>query len=74
MRADAQLVLYGSSATPFALHHSDMDACLFLDHVKSRSSVVRRVARMLYRTEGIADVLPLPKARVPVVKFEDRST
>eukprot|EP01137_Pigoraptor_chileana_P034910 Opistho-2@28163 len=71
---NASLHVYGSSANNFGLKACDMDVCLMNDaDEKAQATMVKKLARML-RKDRMSDVLPLPKARVPIVKFRDPSS
>ncbi|KAK9806970.1 hypothetical protein WJX72_009015 [[Myrmecia] bisecta] len=69
----AQVHLFGSTANGLSIcNNNDIDICLELpdgsDSLSSKGEVVEQMAKLVEEA-GMKDVLPLPKARVPVVKF-----
>uniref|UniRef100_A0A0M3IS98 CCHC-type domain-containing protein n=1 Tax=Ascaris lumbricoides TaxID=6252 RepID=A0A0M3IS98_ASCLU len=83
-RSDCRLALFGSAGNGFGLIGSDADICLrfasdTLDEkliYKGKrfqgvdtNEVIMRVAAVLSSMPGIANVIPIPNAKVPIVKF-----
>ncbi|WFD41967.1 RNA uridylyltransferase [Malassezia psittaci] len=77
----ARLLAFGSMANGFALRNSDMDLCCILPHgkrtedeqCKSASEMVEILGELI-RKETDFHVLPLPKARIPIIKMTRRAT
>jgi predicted nucleotidyltransferase len=70
---DARVVLFGSAANGLAVRGgNDIDVCLELDaagdDAAAKAEAVSEAGALL-EAAGMADVLTLPRARVPVVKF-----
>ncbi|PRP83626.1 hypothetical protein PROFUN_08352 [Planoprotostelium fungivorum] len=67
-----QLHLFGSSANNFGMKNADMDISLVIDekHVGSPKRIVLRLGDILKR-KRMLEVVCLPRARVPIVKFKD---
>lgn len=75
---ECRVVLFGSAANGLSVRSSnDIDVCIQLDAVGSdvaaKSEVVEEASKLLEEA-GMKDILSLPKARVPVVKFVVPST
>uniref|UniRef100_F1KQ67 Terminal uridylyltransferase 7 n=1 Tax=Ascaris suum TaxID=6253 RepID=F1KQ67_ASCSU len=73
-RSDCRLALFGSAGNGFGLIGSDADICLrfasdTLDEGVDTNEVIMRVAAVLSSMPGIANVIPIPNAKVPIVKF-----
>lgn len=70
----ARVHLFGSVANGLSVrHNNDIDVCLELEGIElddtaAKGEVAVAVGELM-EAAGMADVLPLPKARVPVVKF-----
>ncbi|WFC97877.1 RNA uridylyltransferase [Malassezia yamatoensis] len=77
----ARLLAFGSMANGFALKNSDMDLCCILPHgkrtedeqCKSASEMVEILGELI-RKDTTFHVLPLPKARIPIIKLSRRAT
>jgi DNA polymerase sigma len=76
----AALQLFGSSANGFGLASSDMDICLLLElnsngnaqeEREEMGEIVESLGELFEEHSELEDVKPLPKARVPIVKFRD---
>ena len=68
-----RLLPYGSATNALGFRNADVDVCFVSEQLKHTSiqdqpELVEEVAEILKR-RGMVDVLALPKARVPVVKF-----
>uniref|UniRef100_A0A915BT66 RNA uridylyltransferase n=3 Tax=Parascaris univalens TaxID=6257 RepID=A0A915BT66_PARUN len=73
-RNDCRLSLFGSASNGFGLIGSDADICLrfasdTLDEDVDTNEVIMRVATVVRSMPGIANVIPIPNAKVPIVKF-----
>nr|CAB3267384.1 terminal uridylyltransferase 4 [Phallusia mammillata] len=71
--------LFGSSKNGFGFKGSDLDICLTLDNNDNGEgldfvSIIEDVARCLRRCGDLRGILPITTAKVPIVKFEHRST
>lgn len=66
----ARLLAFGSMANGFALRNSDMDLCCLLPPAETRAppELVEVLGRVI-RAETDFSVLPLPRARIPIVKI-----
>lgn len=66
----ARLLAFGSMANGFALRNSDMDLCCLLAPAETRAppELVEVLGRVI-RAETDFSVLPLPRARIPIVKI-----
>lgn len=83
----AKLLAFGSMANGFALRNSDMDLCCLMGRKGSQegetgaytspaptaSELVEKLAKVI-REETDFNVLPLPKARIPIIKISRAST
>lgn len=68
----ARVHLFGSVANGLSVrHNNDIDVCLELEGVDDQAGKAEVAVAVgeLMEAAGMAEVLPLPKARVPVVKF-----
>lgn len=70
----ARVHLFGSVANGLSVrHNNDIDVCLELESIQGEDTAgkgeVAVVVGELMEAAGMSDVLTLPKARVPVVKF-----
>lgn len=77
---EARLLAFGSMANGFAIRNSgallltDMDLCCVLSsEVRSSAELVELLGQII-RTETDFNVLPLPKARIPIVKISRAPT
>lgn len=70
-----KLHLFGSSVNGFGFAGADMDMCLVLQGLASdgHGAVVETLEKA-FRALDYSDILALPKARVPVIKFKDPAT
>jgi DNA polymerase sigma len=70
---NAQLKFFGSSTNGFGVKGSDMDMVLMIDQLEDEepADLVEALEEAL-EEEGYEEILGLPKARVPVVKFKDK--
>ncbi|CAO1615741.1 unnamed protein product [Parajaminaea phylloscopi] len=84
VRPGAKLLAFGSMANGFALRNSDMDLCCLMgrkgpengsdtEPIPSASELVEQLAKVI-REETDFNVLPLPKARIPIIKISRGST
>ncbi|KDN37926.1 hypothetical protein K437DRAFT_31654 [Tilletiaria anomala UBC 951] len=73
----AKLLAFGSMANGFALRNSDMDLCYLTgstpDPQPSASELVEILAQLI-REETDFNVMPLPKARIPIIKISRSPT
>eukprot|EP01130_Rhizamoeba_saxonica_P016052 TRINITY_DN7342_c0_g1_i3.p1 TRINITY_DN7342_c0_g1~~TRINITY_DN7342_c0_g1_i3.p1 ORF type:complete len:430 (-),score=94.81 TRINITY_DN7342_c0_g1_i3:332-1621(-) len=72
-----KLKTYGSSQNGLALPGADMDLCLNLDLDTSEEENIDFVIEQLNDAlayENMEDILPLPRARCPIIKFKDNIT
>jgi DNA polymerase sigma len=71
-RADPKLHIFGSSANDMCLASGDIDLCLIIneDAAGPESLLVKQLGQLLERN-NMKNVSPLPRARVPIVKFRD---
>ncbi|KAA6429974.1 MAG: Nucleotidyltransferase family [Trebouxia sp. A1-2] len=70
---EAKVHLFGSTANCLSIcNNNDIDVCLELpegiEDQAGKGEIVEQMGQLLEQA-GMRDVLPLPKARVPVVKF-----
>lgn len=71
---NSEVVLFGSAANGLSVRqNNDIDVCIQIDDLigadaEEIAGVVQRAGDLLIKA-GMTDVLALPKARVPVVKF-----
>lgn len=66
-----KLHLFGSSANNLCLKDGDLDLCLTIDkRAGTKKRLVNRLAAAL-KQRGMKEVIPLSRARVPIVKFFD---
>jgi len=75
----AKLMLFGSTKNGFGLRGSDMDICLvFTDNETGEGLDSRGFIEVLYNLlkgyGGVKDLLPIPTAKVPIVKFTHKAT
>ncbi|WFD29509.1 RNA uridylyltransferase [Malassezia sp. CBS 17886] len=77
----AQLLAFGSMANGFALRNSDMDLCCLVHNTCDAAGAPRKSAAELVeilgdliRQETDFTVLPLPHARVPIIKISRSAT
>ncbi|KAJ1627793.1 hypothetical protein T492DRAFT_1022438 [Pavlovales sp. CCMP2436] len=69
----ARVRMFGSSASGLHTRGADLDLCLMPPH-PPQINAARRMITVLgeaLKSAGMLDVLPLPSARVPIVKFTD---
>ncbi|XP_063962271.1 terminal uridylyltransferase 7-like isoform X2 [Lytechinus pictus] len=76
---DAQLSLFGSSGNGFGFRNSDLDICLTFQDVDTGQHVdvgfvIERLAAALKRNHNLYNIVPIPTAKVPIVKFVHRPT
>ncbi|WFD36924.1 RNA uridylyltransferase [Malassezia cuniculi] len=65
----ARLLAFGSMANGFALRNSDMDLCCLLDGDERSSAELVEDLGGVIRAKTDFNVLPLPTARIPIVKI-----
>ncbi|XP_072172612.1 terminal uridylyltransferase 7-like [Diadema setosum] len=75
----ANLSLFGSSGNGFGFRNSDLDICLtFQDQASAEgvdvASVVEDLASALRKNRNLYNIVPIPTAKVPIVKFVHRPT
>ncbi len=70
-----KLHLFGSSVNGFGFAGADMDMCLVLQGLASdgHGAIVETLEKA-FRALDYSNILALPKARVPVIKFTDPAT
>lgn len=77
----ATLLAFGSMANGFALKNSDMDLCCLMPRdegkdgatLPSSSELVEQLSELI-RQDTDFHVLPLPKARIPIIKISHSAT
>lgn len=72
----ARVEMFGSSASGLHKRGADLDLCLLpprQPHINAQRRMVENLGAALKR-RGMMEVLPLPNARVPIVKFVDRAS
>jgi len=68
---NAEIHMFGSSANDFCLKRGDLDMCLTIDETTmKRENVIKKLAKVL-ETKNMKELLALPRARIPIVKFVD---
>ncbi|CAM9173599.1 unnamed protein product, partial [Lampetra fluviatilis] len=75
----ARLCLFGSSRNGFGFQESDLDICMTLEGHDSAEElnckeIIEELSRVLRRHPGLRNILPITTAKVPIVKFEHRSS
>ena len=63
------LQAFGSSQTGLNLRNGDVDLCLIIDSKDSRKLLKRM--RGILNDQGMEDIITIPRARIPIVKFRD---
>ncbi|XP_070562436.1 terminal uridylyltransferase 7-like [Ptychodera flava] len=78
---DAQLCLFGSSINGFGFQFSDLDICMTFKDVqtaeemsKPAPEIIENLAGKIKKYNGLYGVVPIPTAKVPIVKFTLRRT
>ncbi|XP_006824330.1 terminal uridylyltransferase 4-like [Saccoglossus kowalevskii] len=78
---DAQLCLFGSSINCFGFKQSDLDICMTFRGVDTTEDletpvpeIIESLAAKLKRYNAVYNVIPIPTAKVPIVKFVHRRT
>ena len=66
---NAKVEAFGSSVTGLSLGTGDLDLCLSFKKEQPKK-VLRKVAGLL-REEGMMDIQQIPRAKIPIVKFND---
>ncbi|KAK9523090.1 hypothetical protein VZT92_019515 [Zoarces viviparus] len=72
--AGARLQLFGSSKNGFGFRQSDLDICMVLEGQETMEdveciSIIESLARMLWKHQGLKNILSITTAKVPIVKF-----
>lgn len=76
----AKLLAFGSMANGFALRNSDMDLCCLIGDSDGQPPTTQRKSELveslgqLIRQETDFTVMPLPKARIPIIKIHRTPT
>ncbi|XP_067122746.1 terminal uridylyltransferase 4-like [Centruroides vittatus] len=70
---DARLQLFGSSCNGFGFRNSDLDICFTLknrtDEINYRGIIIAHLTCKLRRCPMVRYVVPVPAAKVPIIKF-----
>ncbi|XP_041359697.1 terminal uridylyltransferase 4-like isoform X2 [Gigantopelta aegis] len=74
---DAELCLFGSSCNGFGFVMSDLDICMTFHSKPSGKDlnyphIVEQLAKVLKEHRGLYNILAIPTAKVPIVKFKHR--
>ena len=65
----SSLQAFGSSQTGLNLRNGDVDLCLIIDS-KDVKKLLKRM-RGILNNQGMEDIITIPRARIPIVKFRD---
>ena len=65
----SNLQAFGSSQTGLNLRNGDVDLCLIIDS-KDVKKILKRM-RGILNDQGMEDIITIPRARIPIVKFRD---
>lgn len=75
---DARLELFGSSCNGFGFTDSDLDICLtFVNksgEALNQQSIIEHLTVELKKYKKIQDIIPIPTAKVPIIKFSFKHT
>ncbi|XP_025109953.1 terminal uridylyltransferase 7-like isoform X2 [Pomacea canaliculata] len=75
---DAHFYLFGSSCNGFGFQTSDLDICMTLEGKTVEdldvAETIENVAKRLKQYRGLYNIIPIPTAKVPIVKFTDSRT
>ncbi len=65
----SNLQAFGSSQTGLNLRNGDVDLCLIINS-KDVKKILKRM-RGILNDQGMEDIITIPRARIPIVKFRD---
>ena len=65
----SNLQAFGSSQTGLNLRNGDVDLCLIIN-AKDVKKILKRM-RGILNDQGMEDIVTIPRARIPIVKFRD---
>ncbi|XP_023215892.1 terminal uridylyltransferase 4-like [Centruroides sculpturatus] len=75
---DAKLELFGSSCNGFGFIDSDLDICLTFENnsgeALNQQHIIESLTAELKKYKKIQDILPIPTAKVPIIKFSFKHT
>ncbi|XP_067133897.1 terminal uridylyltransferase 4-like [Centruroides vittatus] len=75
---DAKLELFGSSCNGFGFIDSDLDICLTFENnsgeALNQQHIIENLTAELKKYKKIQDILPIPTAKVPIIKFSFKHT
>ncbi|KAK7100580.1 terminal uridylyltransferase 7-like isoform X2 [Littorina saxatilis] len=75
---DANFALFGSSCNGFGFYQSDLDICMTLRGKTVEDidvvEIIETVAKKLMQRRNLYNVISIPTAKVPIVKFTDRES
>lgn len=71
----SQIEIYGSFAVNLSIESSDIDLSLSINANESLpTQIINEISILLKEIKGISNIIPIPTATVPLIKFEFLST